>query len=65
MPEHAPGQAVLLHALERAGSQDRLATLLGVELEELEALLTGEELVPMRVFLAALDVVLGRGVSER
>lgn len=53
----------LQHALRSAGTDDRLATLLDVKPQRLRCWLSGEERVPLEIFLDALDLI-ARGPYE-
>jgi hypothetical protein len=47
----------LERALEVVRTKERLATILGVSLEELDAYLAGTKPLPTRAYIAALDLV--------
>lgn len=56
-----PPSRTLLRALDMLGTKERLAAALHVRPDELEAYLLGQKPVPNELFLAALDIVAGRG----
>lgn len=55
-----PQIRTLRRALEKLEKKERLATALGISLEELEAYLSGKKPMPNKVFLDALDIVADR-----
>lgn len=55
----SPPTRTLRRALTVAGSKERLAALLNVTLQDLEAYLSERKDIPDAVFLAALDIVAG------
>jgi hypothetical protein len=55
-----PHLQALREALGKVGgSKERLASVLAIGLDDLEAYLAGKE-IPHRVFLTALDIISGR-----
>lgn len=54
-----PPARTLRRALSIAGSRERLAALLKVTVQDLEAYLSEKKEIPDAVFMAALDIVAG------
>jgi hypothetical protein len=62
-PFHRARIETLQHALRTAGTDERLARLLDVKPERLRCWFSGEERVPLEIFLDALDLI-ARGPYE-
>lgn len=61
----SPISRTLARALEIIGDKARLAAALGISDHELDQYLQGEQPLPNRLFLAALDIVAGPATPER
>jgi hypothetical protein len=60
-----PQSRTLQRALELLGSKERLSAALWLSRDDLEQYLQGAKAIPDAVFLAALDIVAGRGMPQR